>query len=142
MDEALPTTAALAEHYSVSQATIARVLRAFTAEAWCTASRVGVSARLLEVGFDEIRLLVSRPLKPRERKGSSEARQHSSDHTPVGTRRSSRCSAFGVCPPRVERECSFCRSYGYLRSDHGELDVCCNSMEAYTRRSLAEDLGC
>jgi hypothetical protein len=63
--------------------------------------------------------------------------------TPVGnTRRSSRCSAFGVCPPRVEPECSFGRSYGYLRSDHGELDVCCNSMKAYTRRSLAEDLGC
>jgi DNA-binding FadR family transcriptional regulator len=32
VDEALPTTAALVEHYGVSQATIARVLRALTAE--------------------------------------------------------------------------------------------------------------
>ena len=31
-DEALPTTAALAEHYQVSQATITRVLRALAAE--------------------------------------------------------------------------------------------------------------
>jgi hypothetical protein len=73
VDDALPTTAALAEHYSVSQATITRVLRTPAAEAWCTPSRAEVGARLLEVGFDEIRLLVSRPLKPRERKGSSEA---------------------------------------------------------------------
>jgi DNA-binding GntR family transcriptional regulator len=32
VDEALPTTAALAEHYSVSQATITRVLRTLAAE--------------------------------------------------------------------------------------------------------------
>jgi len=32
VDEALPTTAALAEHYGVSQATITRVLRALAAE--------------------------------------------------------------------------------------------------------------
>ena len=31
-DEALPTTAALAEHYDVSQATITRVLRTLAAE--------------------------------------------------------------------------------------------------------------
>ena len=31
-DEALPTTAALAEHYGVSQATITRVLRTLAAE--------------------------------------------------------------------------------------------------------------
>ena len=32
VDEALPTTAALAEHYHVSQATVTRVLRALAAE--------------------------------------------------------------------------------------------------------------
>jgi GntR family transcriptional regulator len=32
VDEALPTTAALAEHYGVSQATITRVLRALAGE--------------------------------------------------------------------------------------------------------------
>ena len=32
VDEALPTTAALAEHYGVSQATVTRVLRALAAE--------------------------------------------------------------------------------------------------------------
>ena len=32
MDEALPTTAALAAHYGVSQAAIARVLRVLAAE--------------------------------------------------------------------------------------------------------------
>jgi GntR family transcriptional regulator len=32
VDEALPTTAALAEHYSVSQATVTRVLRVLAAE--------------------------------------------------------------------------------------------------------------
>ena len=32
MDEALPATAALAEHYHVSQATITRVLRVLAAE--------------------------------------------------------------------------------------------------------------
>jgi DNA-binding GntR family transcriptional regulator len=32
VDEALPTTAALAEHYGVSQATITRVLRTLAAE--------------------------------------------------------------------------------------------------------------
>jgi DNA-binding transcriptional MocR family regulator len=73
VDEALPTTAALAEHYSVSQATIMRVLRARAAEGlMSTVPRWG-RCQLLEVGFDEIRLLVSRPLEPRERKGSSEA---------------------------------------------------------------------
>jgi DNA-binding GntR family transcriptional regulator len=32
VDEALPTTAALAEHYGVSQATVTRVLRSLVAE--------------------------------------------------------------------------------------------------------------
>jgi DNA-binding GntR family transcriptional regulator len=32
VDEALPTTAALAEHYGVSQATVTRVLRSLAAE--------------------------------------------------------------------------------------------------------------
>ena len=32
VDEALPTTAVLAEHYHVSQATVTRVLRALAAE--------------------------------------------------------------------------------------------------------------
>ena len=32
MDEALPTTAALAEHYSVSQSTVTRALRVLAAE--------------------------------------------------------------------------------------------------------------
>ena len=42
MDEALPVTAALAEHYHVSQATITRVLRVLAAEGLvCTVPRWG-----------------------------------------------------------------------------------------------------
>jgi len=63
VDEALPTTAALAEHYGVSQATITRVLRALAAKGLVYTVPRWVGARLLEVGIDEIRLPVSRPLK-------------------------------------------------------------------------------
>jgi hypothetical protein len=34
---------------------------------WCTPSRAGVGARLLEAGFDEIRLLISRPPRTAEK---------------------------------------------------------------------------
>jgi DNA-binding transcriptional MocR family regulator len=61
VDEALPTTAALAEHYGVSQATITRVLRARAAEGLVSTVPRWGRCQLLEVGFDEIRLLVSRP---------------------------------------------------------------------------------
>jgi DNA-binding transcriptional MocR family regulator len=66
VDEALPTSAALAEHYSVSQATITRVLRALVAEGLVYSVPRWVGARLLEAGFDEIRLLVSSPSRTAE----------------------------------------------------------------------------
>ena len=55
--KALPTTAVLAEHYGVSQATITRVLRAGAAEGLVSTVPRWGRCQLLEVGFDEIRLL-------------------------------------------------------------------------------------
>lgn len=66
MDEAPPTAAAPAEHYSVSQATITRVLRAGAAESLVSTVPRWGRCQLLEVGFDEIRLLVSRPPRTAE----------------------------------------------------------------------------
>ena len=61
MDEALPTAAALAEHYGVSQATITRVLRARAAEGLAYSVPRWGRCQAARSRLDEIRLLVSRP---------------------------------------------------------------------------------